>query len=188
MSKHPLFIPMTIIEKKVAWKSDSWQLYEYKIETPSGQVVTKGVVDHPGSVVLVPVRKTTDGYEVLMLRQYRVALDKTILELPAGTREWGEEALSCAQRELREETGFRAEQFVLLSEMWPAPGLSNEVMALYLAMDLQPAPLPGDVDEVIEVTPMPLDELVGMAKNGRLYDGKSVIGVLQTAVYLQTNS
>ena len=176
---------MIIIEKKKVWESDSWRLHEYKVQTPSSQVVTKGAVDHPGSVVLIPVRETITGYEVLMLRQYRVALDETILELPAGTREWGEAALPCAQRELREETGFRAEKFILLSESWPSPGMSNEVMTLYLALDLHPDPLPGDIDEVIEVVPMPLAELMEMAKNGRLRDSKSVVGVLQTAVYLQ---
>ncbi|MEM7111530.1 MAG: NUDIX hydrolase [Chloroflexota bacterium] len=176
---------MTILEKKTVWQSDSWRLYEYKIETPSGQVVKKGAVDHPGSVVLIPVRMAKEGYEVLMLRQYRAALGQTILELPAGTRGWGEAALPCAQRELREETGFRADKFVLLSETWPSPGSSNEVMSLYLATGLTEDPLPGDVDEVIEVVPMPLDELVEMAQNGRLADGKSVVGLLQTAVYLQ---
>ena len=140
--------------------------------------MTKGAIEHPGSVVLVPVRAGVNGHEVLMLRQYRAALDETILELPAGTREWGEAFLPCAQRELREETGHRAAQFVLLGKTWPAPGLSNELMALYLALDLSPDPLPGDVDEVIEVVPMPLADLVEMAQNGRLRDGKSVIGIL----------
>ena len=178
---------LKIVAQKEVWTADSWQLREMQIETPNGQVVTKGMVNHPGAVVLVPIRRHETGVEVLMLQQYRVTLGQTILELPAGTREWGEDFLLCAQRELREETGFRADSFTPLGQVWPAPGLSNELLALYLAEGLHPDPLDGDVDELIEVVAMPLPELVAMAQDGRLQDAKSVVGVLRTAVYLQSN-
>lgn len=176
---------LKIVAQKEVWTADSWQLREMQIETPSGEIVTKGMVNHPGAVVLVPIRRHETGVEVLMLQQYRVTLGQTILELPAGTREWGEDFLLCAQRELREETGFRADSFTPLGQVWPAPGLSNELLALYLAEGLHPDPLDGDVDELIEVVAMPLPELVAMAQDGRLQDAKSVVGVLRTAVYLQ---
>ncbi|NJN54156.1 MAG: NUDIX hydrolase [Anaerolineae bacterium] len=123
--------------------------------------------------------------EILMLRQYRLALDATILELPAGTRGWQEPWQECAQRELREETGFRAAHFSHLGQIWPAPGLTDEVMHLVLAQDLTADPLPGDVDETIEVIPMPLSELIEMAQDGRLQDAKSVVALWRTAVYIQ---
>ena len=123
-----------------------------------------------------------------MLRQYRHVLDQTILELPAGTRDWDEDWLTCAQRELREETGYRAEKFTPLGHIWPAPGISDELMHLYLAEILTPDPLPGDEDEAIEVTPMLLNDLVEMAWNGRMQDAKSVVGILRTAHYLTTNN
>ena len=104
--------------------------------------------------------------------------------MPAGTRGWDEDWLVCAQRELREETGHRAETFTPLGQLWPAPGISDELMQLYLAETLSLAPLPGDEDEAIELTPMPLAELVEMAWNGRLQDAKSVVGILRTAHFL----
>ncbi len=120
-----------------------------------------------------------------MLRQYRRALDQIILELPAGTRGWEEDWLACAQRELQEETGFRAKSLTFLGEVWPAPGVSNELMRLYLATELQPDPLPQDVDEEIELQPMRLSELAAMARDGRIRDAKSIIGILRTIEYLQ---
>lgn len=119
-----------------------------------------------------------------MLRQYRLALDQTILELPAGTREPDEAWLNCAQRELREETGYRAQQFDSLGHCWPTPGLSNEEMHIFLARGLQPDPLPADSDEQIELEAYKLEELIHMAIDGELQDAKSVIGILRTALFL----
>lgn len=145
-----------------------------------GSVHTKGLVEHPGAVVLVPYQDNL----VYMIRQYRLALDQTILELPAGTRGWEEGWLACAQRELREEIGYRAEQFVELGRIWPSPGMSNEVMTIFLATDLSPAPLPADPDEQIEVAPQPLAELVEMVGDGRIQDAKSIIGILRAAKHV----
>ena len=116
-----------------------------------------------------------------MLRQYRLSLERWILELPAGTREEGEDWLNCARRELREETGYQAETWRSLGEVWPAPGLTNEIMALYLAGNLTEAPLLRDPDEEIEVKPYPIGELVTMAIDGCLQDAKSVVGILRAA-------
>lgn len=143
-------------------------------------ILERGIIDHPGSVVVVPMQ----GEEVLMLRQYRLSLNETILELPAGTREPDEEWLACAQRELQEETGYRAENWISLGHVWPAPGLTNEKMAIYLASGLSPAPLPADADEEIEVEEMTLRDLAKMALDGRLMDAKSVVALLRAAAYL----
>jgi len=121
-----------------------------------------------------------------MLRQYRPALGLTILELPAGTREADEAWLLCAQRELQEETGYRAATFTPLGEVWAAPGLTNERMALFLATELTADPLPMDVDEEIAVEAWPLSELRVMALDGRLEDAKSVVAVLRAARYLRS--
>ena len=170
-----------------AWQGKSWRLRVERRTLPDGSLVERGFIDHPGAVVLVPVRATAVGPEVLILRQYRYALQQTILELPAGTRGRDEDWLACAQRELREETGFRAASLVLLGDCWPAPGVSNELMRIYLARELSPDPLPQDVDEEIEVTALPLDELILMANNGRILDAKTMVGILRTAAYLQIN-
>lgn len=173
------------LNARIAWQGESWRLRVHSLAAPDGGVVEKGIIEHPGAVVLVPLRDTDDGPEILILRQYRQALDSTILELPAGTRDWSEDWLDCAQRELREETGFRAGQFEELGFCWPAPGLSDEKMAIYLAMSLQPDPLPQDSDEKISVQPFLLHELVDMALDGRIHDAKSVVGILRAEHFLR---
>lgn len=162
---------------RIQWQGSSWRLRVVDQRLADGSLVEKGVIEHPGSVLIVAL----DGERVLMLSQYRLSLDEWILELPAGTREHDEPWLACARRELREETGYQASQWTELGRVWPAPGLTNELMVIYLAQDLVPAPLPGDADEEIEVRPMLLAELVAMALDGRMRDAKSVVGVLRVA-------
>ncbi len=177
--------PFQLTHSHIAWQGKSWRLRVETLLLADGTTLERGIVEHPGAVVLVPMVQQGDEPMVLMLRQYRSAVSQTILELPAGTREWDEDWLVCAQRELREETGYRAEMFTPLGDIWPAPGFSSEVMKLYLATGLTPDPLPADVDEEISHDVMPLAELVVMAQDGRLQDGKSVVGVLRTAVFYQ---
>lgn len=188
---------MKVKQSNLAWEGDSWRLRVDTLVAPDGTELDKGFIEHPGAVVLIPVRETDTStgsvtgspemdasLEVLMIRQYRRAIDEYLLELPAGTREWDEDWLACAQRELREETGYRADKIVLIGEFWPSPGLSSELMRLCLATGLHPDPLPGDVDEEIEVQPMLLNELVDMAKNGQILDAKSIVGLLKVSDYL----
>lgn len=165
---------------RTVWQGRSWRLKLVQQPLFDGTTQETGFIDHPGSVVIVPLM----GKHVLMLRQYRVALDETILELPAGTRGWDEDWLACAQRELREETGYRANTWKSLGKIWLAPGITNELMAVYLAADLAPDPLTGDPDEVIEVQQLPLKDLVQMASDGRLQDAKSIVGLHLAAVHL----
>jgi ADP-ribose pyrophosphatase len=168
----------------IIWEEKSWHLYVTERTLPGGTRHESVYIDHPGSVVLVPWQESDQGQEVLMLRQYRHSLRDSILELPAGTREWGEDLLVCAQRELREETGFSAKEFISLGHCWPAPGITNEVMNLYLAKGLQYDPLQKDLDEEIEVITYNFDDLFAMAIGGRLQDAKSVVGIIRTASYL----
>ena len=134
----------------------------------------RAAVRHPGAVVLLPL---PTAETVLLLRQYRHALSQTIWELPAGTRGWDEDWLACAQRELREETGYQAAVFTHLGDVWPAPGISDELMRLYAAQQLTPAPLPPDEDEEIELVELPLAEAQAMIADGRIRDGKSIIAL-----------
>ena len=178
---------MEIIHSRIVWEG-KWRLRVETLRLDDGRQFERGAIEHPGAVVIAPLLPDVDGApQLLMLRQYRHTLDQTILELPAGTREAGEPWLACAQRELREETGYRAARFVPLGEIWPAPGLTDERMALFLAMDLTPDPLPMDADEVMTVEPWPLAALVEMAQDGRLEDGKSVVAVLRAAREIKQN-
>lgn len=161
---------------RIEWAGASWRLRVYEVRGRDGSAVEKGFIEHPGAVVLLPLLHTGD---VLMLRQYRTSLQETILELPAGTRGWEENWLDCAQRELREETGYRADSLVEMGDVWPAPGYSDEVLRFYLARDLVHDPLMADADEQIALQPVALDVLVAMALDGRLVDAKSIVGVLR---------
>lgn len=165
---------------RIAWEG-KWRLRVDTFHLPDGSDFEKATVEHPGAVVLVPIMPGDSGPNVLMLRQYRLALDETILELPAGTREGAEDWLVCAGRELREETGYGARRFTSLGDIWPAPGLSNERMAIFLAEDLYADPLPADIDEEIVVEQWSLADLTRMALDGRLQDAKSVVALLRAA-------
>lgn len=173
-------------QSRIEWAGSSWQLRVETLTRPGHPPIEieKGYIEHPGSVVLVPLH----GDDIFMIRQFRPALGKEIVELPAGTREPNEPSDICAQRELREETGYQAANLISLGSVWTAPGLSNEFMEIFLATDLTPAPLPQDFDEQIELAPMPLATLVDMALSGEMEDGKSVIGILRAAHYLKTHS
>lgn len=170
-------------QSRIVWQG-KWRLRVDSFRLADGRLYERGFIDHPGAVVVVPLLPGDDGPQVLMLRQYRPALERTILELPAGTREADEPWLTCAQRELREETGQRAASFVPLGEVWAAPGLTNERMALFLAEGLSVDPLPMDMDEEIVVEAHPLAAVVAMALDGRLDDAKSVVGILRAARHL----
>jgi len=174
---------MELLNTRIVWEG-KWRVRVSTFRLADGQLYERGAIEHPGAVVILPVRRGAGGHEVMMLRQYRPALDKTILELPAGTRDPAESWLDCAQRELQEETGYRATTFTPLGEVWAAPGLSNERMVLFLAADLSADPRPMDVDEEIVVEVWPLDELAAMALDGRLEDAKSVVAILRAARYL----
>ena len=172
-------------DRSIIWqKKDSWRLERVELTDPNGRIVESACVRHPGAAVLVPV--TAEG-NIVMIRQYRLPIDQFILEVPAGTREWGEDWLICAQRELREETGFRAERFDAVGEFWPGPSFSDEVLSVFIARDLSHDPLPMDFDEQIEVVEFPLDQLVEMALDGRIKDGKTIIALLRANAWLKKN-
>ena len=145
-----------------------------RIKLPLGIVGTFGMVRHPGAALAVPITKNGN---VIILRQYRFAISRRILEFPAGTLEQGEAPIDSIQRELTEESGYQASKWKSLGTMFPCPGYSDEVIHLFLAEDLtlldnKP---PGDVDEDIEVLEMTKNELDNCIKNGNeALDGKTV--------------
>ncbi len=172
---------MKVTDSRRVLTGSSWRLRVETLTSADGRQMERGAIEHPGAVVLAPL--LSNG-EVLMIRQHRHPIDQTILELPAGTRGWNEDWQACAQRELREETGHRAQELTRLGEFWPAPGLSSELLVLYLAQALCPDPLPQDEDETIEVVRLPLVDLLAMARDGRIHDAKTIVGIWRAAVHL----
>ena len=130
------------------------------------------MVVHPGgAVAILPV----DGDEVVLIRQYRAAIDAWILEAPAGTLEEGEAPEACAARELIEETGLSASELVSLGAVYTTPGFSDEAIHLYLGRGLSPCTdYDKDEDEQIEVARFPAGEVRAMALDGRIRDAKTL--------------
>jgi ADP-ribose pyrophosphatase len=181
---HRLPSMFPVIGSRVVYDG-KWRVRVDTLDLGPEGTLEKAYVQHPGAVVIVPLLEAEDSAaQVLMLVQYRHALRQSILELPAGTREGDEPWAVCAQRELREETGYAVGELVSLGEVWAAPGVSDERMAIFLARGLRHAPLSGDADEQIVVEPRPLADLVAMALDGALDDAKSVVAVLRAAHFL----
>ena len=129
------------------------------------------VIEHPGSAIIIPV---TGQGNIIAIKQFRYAVNRELIELPAGTLDAGEEPLTCAQREIMEETGYAAGKFTYLGEILPGPGLINEVQHVFLAEELYPQKLAGDDDEIIENLELSREDFIDKIKNGEIVDAKSI--------------
>jgi ADP-ribose pyrophosphatase len=138
-----------------------------------GRIVRREVVTHDGGVGIVPVL----GDKVLLIRQFRIAVDEFILEIPAGRREGREPPDHRAALELEEEIGYRAKNFQLLASYYSSAGFTNERMFIYLATDLQKVGQALEADEQIEIVPVPITEVTRMLAEGRIIDAKTIIGL-----------
>ncbi|MGH2398446.1 MAG: NUDIX domain-containing protein [bacterium] len=140
----------------------------------SGRTATREIVEHRGAVAVVPLIAEGD---VILVRQYRGATGGTLLEIPAGTLEKGEDVEHALQRELAEEIGMRAGRVQHLASFYPSPGFLTEIVNVYLATDLTPHRLEAE-EEDLEVLRLPLREARAMVDRGEIRDAKSIIGLL----------
>ena len=166
--------PSKIIEKKAFLDAKKIRFEINKFLMPNSIEGEFGVIRHPGAALAVPI---TRSGEVIILRQYRFACSRRILEFPAGTLEEGESPLESIKREVQEESGYSADTWDDLGEMLPCPGYSDEIIHLFLARDLNKLKNKpqGDADEDIEVLKMPVETLNELIANGReSLDGKSI--------------
>lgn len=136
------------------------------------------VVEHPGAVCVVPL---TAAGEVLLVRQWRYAAGEALLEVVAGTLEPGEEPIDCADREIQEEAGVKAERLTLLGSFFSAPGFCTEILHVFLAEGLTESRLPADFDEDLEVVRLPLDEALAQAQSGGFRDAKTICALALAA-------
>ncbi|MGR5175891.1 NUDIX hydrolase [Vibrio mediterranei] len=152
------------------WKSIS--LVEEDVTLPNKKAVTHTTIRHPGAAVILPVTASGD---ILLLNQYRPSLKKWLLELPAGTMETGEDPMACAQRELIEETGFKAEKLYSLGQVTPLAGFCDEIQHLFIAKQLSESDQYScDDDEVIELVTMSLNQLQQKIIDGCITDAKTI--------------
>lgn len=147
-----------------------------RVLLPNGRTSTREIVEHPGGVGILAL---DDDGTVLLVRQYRYAFGRTLLEIPAGKREPGEEAFVTARRELREETGATAGSWTPLGQLIASPGCYDEVLHLYLARELHFGDTQPDEDEFLSLERMPLGELYRRCMTGEITDAKTVCAALK---------
>jgi ADP-ribose pyrophosphatase len=149
------------------------------VRLPNGASSIREVIRHIGAVCVIPV---TDRNEVIVERQYRYPVDRIMLEIPAGKLDApDEDRLSAIQRELREETGYSADEWIPLGDFHPAPAYSDEYITMYLARGLHQGRQALDEDEFLDVYTVPLQELVRDVMDGRISDAKTQVAVLKAA-------
>jgi ADP-ribose pyrophosphatase len=175
-------MPFELIQSEVLVQGRAFKVKRDTFKTPDGRETKLEIVEHGGSVVLFPVDEEGN---LLFVRQYRAAVGRDLLELPAGTREGDEPFEECAAREIREETGMEAGRLEKIGEFYLVPGYSTELMAAFLATDLKENPLDPDDDEFLDVTRIPIKKAMQMAEQGEIHDGKSLAALLLDGPHLE---
>ncbi len=170
-----------LLRSETVYQGPVFSIRQDFLRLPGGEQARIDVVDHRDSVAILPIDE--EG-QVWFIRQYRRPIDCYLLELPAGVREPGEDPLANAQRELREEIGMAARTMHELGSFYLAPGYSSEFMHVFLARDLYPSPLPGDIDEIIQIEKKTASEAIRLAESGELQDSKSLIALFWAKSYL----
>ena len=153
------------------------------VSLPGGRTSTREIVEHVPCVCMAPI----DAGEVLLVRQYRKAVEASLLEVPAGGMEPGESPEDAVIRELQEETGHTADTLKHLQSFYMSPGYCTEEMHAFLATDLRPAVLDPDFDEDIEVVRVPINEIPALLQSGQVRDAKSITTLLLAFQALQAS-
>lgn len=155
---------------------------EDQVAMPDGSLASRELVHHPGGVGVVAV---TDENKVILVKQYRKAIEEAIYEIPAGKLDAGENHRACGIRELEEETGLRAENFIYLGFIYPSPGFADERTHMYLATGLSQGEMHPDPDEYLDVEQIPLEKALEMIANNEINDAKTVAGILKAMKVLR---
>jgi ADP-ribose pyrophosphatase len=175
-------MPFELLKSELLMKGRAFAIRRDHLKTPSGDETIFDIIEHGGSVVLIPVDERGN---ILLVRQYRHATGQEMLELPAGTLDDDEAPEVCAAREIREETGMAAEVLTKLGEFYLVPGYSTEFMVVYLATGLSYNPLEADVDEFLSVESVPVAEAIKMAERGEIPDAKSLAALFLAKPFLE---
>jgi ADP-ribose pyrophosphatase len=155
------------------------------VSLPDEKTKIYELVRHGPAITLVPVSATG---EIYFVKQYRVGAVQSLLELPAGGLEVGEDPSAGAAREIREEIGMAARKLQAIGSFFMAPGYSTEYLTIFLASDLYPAPLQPDADEYLQVIALPIDQAYQMAESGEIQDGKTLAALLLARPYLKSET
>ena len=175
---------LKVNNRTIVYHGKIFELITENITLENGTTTDVEFIEHPGAAAIIPF---LDDNRIVLLKQYRHALKKVIWEIPAGTLDPKEEIISCAKRELIEETGYSASGWQKLGEITPVPGYSDERIHIYLATELQPAEQHLDADEVIQVQEVEFNEALEMIGNGEIQDAKSIAGLFMASAWLKGN-
>ena len=160
---------------KVVFKGELLDVRKDEVTLPNGKIALREWIKHPGAICCVPI---LPDKKIGLIRQYRYALKKHMIEIPAGKLGLGENPENCAKRELEEEIGFKANKISFLTNIHPAIGFADEVMWLYLAENLIKTNTELDDDEFLELIPTKLDDALSMVWDGKITDMKTIIGLV----------
>ena len=171
-----------VLSSRVMYRGKVFGVRRDRVVEPGGIEVTRDIVTHNGSVVLVPV---FPDRSILLVRQYRHSVGRFLWELVAGRVEPGETLVRAARRELLEEAGYTARRFRKLMDVFPTPGFVSENMVVYVAEGLTPGAARPEADEKIEARRFSLASLESMMRSGKLRDAKSIAGILYYARFIR---
>jgi ADP-ribose pyrophosphatase len=169
LSKEKVLASKTIFEGRIL------KLRVDTVRTADGRQSTREIVEHDDCVGIIPIDAENN---VLLVKQYRLAAGRELLETPAGGIDPGESPEAAVVREMREETGLRPRKVERLAGFYLSPGFSSEYMHLFLATDMEPAPLSSEDTAGIEVVKVPVARIPEIISSGKIEDAKSVAGLL----------
>lgn len=148
------------------------------VQLPNGRTSTREIIEHNGAVAIVPM---LDQDRLVLVRQFRQAAGRVLLEIPAGGLEVSEDPIHCARRELMEEIGYYPQKLTEMFYSYLAPGYSSEKLHTFLAEDLVLREADGDSDEFVEIVTVRLGDAIDMIRSGEIADAKSICGILLAA-------
>lgn len=165
-----------IIQKKLEHHGHILDFYTYDLQVPNGNIAHWDILEHKGAAAIIPI---TEEGKIILVRQYRGAIDDLLLEIPAGGRDSREEDyVDCALRELEEEIGYRTNQIHHLFDYHSAAAYTSEKIAIYYTEQLIPSEQKLDEDEFVQLEYYTLDEIVQMIADGEITDGKTIAGIM----------
>jgi ADP-ribose pyrophosphatase len=173
---------LRLVDKQVIYTGRRVQLEIHNLEDDDGRRHKAEVVTHPGAVVILPV---LDERTILLIRNRRHAVGQTLIELPAGTLERGEDPMNAAGRELQEETGYLAGRLRIVGNFYSCPGITNEKMYAFAAFDLQPTRQALEHGEEIEVFESGIDDAIEWTRTGQIIDAKTIATLLMYDKFLR---
>ncbi|MBQ7064190.1 MAG: NUDIX hydrolase [Firmicutes bacterium] len=166
---------MEVLNSELVFDGRILKVYKDTVVLDNGMTVTREVMRHHGAAAVVPI---TENGEVILVKQFRYAIGREMIEIPAGLLEPGEEPIQCAARETEEETGFRPAELTHLFDSYASPGYCTECVSVFMAQQLVPSKQHLDPDEDVEIMIVPLDEAAEMIRRGEITDGKTIAALM----------